>query len=100
MRSQETPNPASQEISCRGASEQASTIRKTCGLLIVLALLHAAAAAAATPAQARTAGVTGYEPGTIVVKTSERRLYLVLGNGQTIAYPVGVGKAGKTWTGT
>jgi lipoprotein-anchoring transpeptidase ErfK/SrfK len=54
----------------------------------------------ATPsAQARQMALTGYEPGTIVVKTGERRLYLVLGNGQTISYPVGVGKAGKTWTG-
>jgi lipoprotein-anchoring transpeptidase ErfK/SrfK len=75
-------------------------MHKTCGSLIVLALVHAAVAGAATPAQARTSSVTGYEPGTIVVKTSERRLYLVLGNGQTITYPVGVGKAGKTWTGT
>ena len=42
---------------------------------------------------------SGYEPGTIVVKTSERRLYYVLENGQTVSYPVAVGKAGKTWTG-
>jgi lipoprotein-anchoring transpeptidase ErfK/SrfK len=73
---------------------------KTCGSLILLALLHTAATGVATPAQARTTSATGYEPGTIVVKTSERKLYLVLGNGQTISYPVGVGKAGKTWTGS
>src|SRR5215207_5072088 len=41
-----------------------------------------------------------YSPGTIVVKTSERRLYYVLGNGTAIRYPVGVGKAGKAWTGS
>lgn len=41
-----------------------------------------------------------YSRGTIVVKTSERRLYLVIGDGQAIRYPVGVGRAGKTWTGT
>ena len=41
-----------------------------------------------------------YSPGTIVVKTSERRLYYVVGEGQAIRYPVGVGKAGKTWAGT
>ena len=38
-------------------------------------------------------------PGTIVVRTSERKLYLVLGNGAAIRYPVAVGKAGKQWQG-
>ena len=38
--------------------------------------------------------------GTIVVKTSERRLYFVLGDGQALRYPVGVGRAGKQWAGT
>ncbi|HEY7248001.1 MAG TPA: L,D-transpeptidase [Xanthobacteraceae bacterium] len=51
------------------------------------------------PAQARAPAVSGYEPGTIVVKTSARKLYFVLENGQVITYPVGVGKAGKAWTG-
>jgi lipoprotein-anchoring transpeptidase ErfK/SrfK len=41
----------------------------------------------------------GYAPGTIVVKTNERRLYLILGEGQALRYPVGVGKAGKQWAG-
>jgi lipoprotein-anchoring transpeptidase ErfK/SrfK len=41
-----------------------------------------------------------YSRGTIVVKTSERRLYLVIGGGQAIRYPVGVGRSGKSWTGT
>jgi lipoprotein-anchoring transpeptidase ErfK/SrfK len=41
-----------------------------------------------------------YPPGTIVVKTSERRLYLVLDDGHAVRYPVGVGKAGKQWAGT
>lgn len=41
-----------------------------------------------------------YSAGTIVVKTHERRLYLVLGDGTALRYPVGVGKAGKQWTGT
>jgi lipoprotein-anchoring transpeptidase ErfK/SrfK len=39
-------------------------------------------------------------PGTIVVRTSERRLYFVLGNGRALRYPVGVGRAGKQWSGT
>jgi lipoprotein-anchoring transpeptidase ErfK/SrfK len=40
-----------------------------------------------------------YAPGTIVVSTSERRLYFVLGNGQAIRYGVGVGRPGFTWAG-
>ena len=38
-------------------------------------------------------------PGTIVISTSQRRLYFVLGNGQAIQYGVGVGRPGFTWTG-
>jgi lipoprotein-anchoring transpeptidase ErfK/SrfK len=39
-------------------------------------------------------------PGTIIVRTKERRLYYVTGGGQAISYPVGVGKEGKQWSGT
>jgi lipoprotein-anchoring transpeptidase ErfK/SrfK len=60
-----------------------------------------ALAAAPHPAQAReVVAFNGYSPGTIVVKTNERRLYLVTDNGHAIRYPVGVGKAGKRWEGT
>jgi lipoprotein-anchoring transpeptidase ErfK/SrfK len=41
-----------------------------------------------------------YTPGTIVVKTNERRLYLILDYGHAMRYPVGVGKSGKQWAGT
>src|SRR5450759_35242 len=41
-----------------------------------------------------------YSPGTIVVRTNERRLYLVLDQGHAVRYPVGVGRAGKQWAGT
>jgi lipoprotein-anchoring transpeptidase ErfK/SrfK len=41
-----------------------------------------------------------YSAGTIVVKTNERRLYYVMGDGHAVRYPVGVGKAGKAWAGT
>jgi lipoprotein-anchoring transpeptidase ErfK/SrfK len=43
---------------------------------------------------------SNYSAGTVVVKTGERRLYYVLGGGRAVRYPVGVGKAGKAWTGT
>jgi lipoprotein-anchoring transpeptidase ErfK/SrfK len=42
----------------------------------------------------------GYQPGTIVVVTRQRRLYFTLGNGSAISYPVGVGRAGMQWSGT
>jgi lipoprotein-anchoring transpeptidase ErfK/SrfK len=55
-------------------------------------------------AQARPEMIAGaaseYAPGTIVVKTKERRLYLILDSGHAVRYPVGVGKAGKQWAGT
>jgi lipoprotein-anchoring transpeptidase ErfK/SrfK len=41
----------------------------------------------------------GVAAGTIVVRTSERRLYLVLGHGQALRYKVGVGRAGQQWSG-
>jgi lipoprotein-anchoring transpeptidase ErfK/SrfK len=40
-----------------------------------------------------------HRPGTIVISTSQRRLYFILGNGQAIQYGVGVGRPGFTWTG-
>jgi lipoprotein-anchoring transpeptidase ErfK/SrfK len=35
-----------------------------------------------------------------VVQTSERKLHLVVGHGEVVTYPVGVGKSGKAWSGT
>ena len=54
------------------------------------------------PEQARpdlVASPAGYAPGTIVVKTKERRLYLILDDRHAVRYPVGVGKPGKQWAG-
>ena len=42
---------------------------------------------------------THYGPGTIVVNTAERRLYLVLGNGEALRYGIGVGRDGFRWGG-
>ncbi|WP_232630585.1 L,D-transpeptidase [Methylobacterium sp. Leaf118] len=42
----------------------------------------------------------GLAPGSVVVRTSERRLYLVNGDGTAIRYPVAVGKPGKQWSGS
>ena len=59
--------------------------------------------AASQPAAARDVVAfrdNGYSAGTIVIRTGERRLYYVMGDGRAARYPVGVGKAGKAWTGT
>ncbi len=37
--------------------------------------------------------------GSIVVETSERRLYLVLPDGKALRYGIGVGRDGFTWSG-
>ncbi|TAK47076.1 MAG: L,D-transpeptidase [Xanthobacteraceae bacterium] len=39
------------------------------------------------------------KPGTIIINTSERRLYYVLGHGQAIRYGIGVGRDGFRWSG-
>jgi len=42
----------------------------------------------------------GISAGTVIVRTHERRLYYVLGDGRAVRYPVGVGRSGKQWAGT
>jgi lipoprotein-anchoring transpeptidase ErfK/SrfK len=41
-----------------------------------------------------------FKAGTIVVETSERRLYFVNGDGTAVKYGIGVGRDGFRWTGT
>jgi len=40
-----------------------------------------------------------FSRGTVIVRTSERRLYYVLGDGQAVRYPIAVGKTRFQWTG-
>ena len=40
------------------------------------------------------------KPGTIVIQSEERSLYLVTGKDQALKYSVGVGRTGKQWFGT
>ena len=42
---------------------------------------------------------TNYPPGTIVINTAERRLYLVQGGGEALRYGIGVGRDGFRWSG-
>jgi lipoprotein-anchoring transpeptidase ErfK/SrfK len=41
-----------------------------------------------------------YAPGTVVISTSERRLYLVLPGNRALKYGIGVGREGFDWAGT
>jgi lipoprotein-anchoring transpeptidase ErfK/SrfK len=54
----------------------------------------------ASPILRQTVSFTGnYAPGTIFIDTAERRLYLVLPNGQALRYGIGVGRDGFRWSG-
>jgi len=67
------------------------------GFLLVMAFSLLAPAAS----QAReVVPFSGYSRGTIVIKTSQRRLYYVINGSLAIRYPVGVGRAGMGWSGT
>jgi lipoprotein-anchoring transpeptidase ErfK/SrfK len=65
-----------------------------CALVVAMAMPHGAYARAIV-------GFSGdYAAGTVVVRTNARSLYYVLGGGKAVRYPVGVGRAGKQWSGT
>src|SRR5882757_2533191 len=42
---------------------------------------------------------TSEAPGTIIIQTSERHLYLIQGNGRALRYGIGVGREGFQWQG-
>lgn len=60
-----------------------------------------AVTAAPTPAAARDIVRIGInaEPGTIIIRNSERRLYLVQGDGTAIRYRIAVGRPSEQWEG-
>lgn len=66
-------------------------------LLILAASLTCSGFVAASAAE--TVSFTGYPQGSLVIKTSERRLYMVLGEGQAVRYPIAVGRQGRQWQG-
>ncbi|MBV8662868.1 MAG: L,D-transpeptidase [Hyphomicrobiales bacterium] len=47
----------------------------------------------------RVAYAGPYAPGSIIINTSERRLYFVLPDHQAFKYGIGVGRPGFTWAG-
>ena len=73
-------------------------VRLVTGIVPVIGVV--AAAVVAAPAQAReVVNFREAAAGTIVIKSNERRLYYVMGDGRAIRYPVGVGRNGKRWSG-
>ena len=67
-------------------------------IVVIWALIVAMARAATS--ERTIVAFSGFAPGTIVVKTGERRLYYVIDQQRALRFPVGVGRGGKTWTGT
>ena len=72
---------------------------KRLGLVVVLAIAAAAAAATAHARELVGFDARGVPAGTIVIRTSERALYLVDGYGSALRYRVAVGQPGKQWYG-
>ena len=73
---------------------------KRAALFVVIVVVGALLAAAAANSAARdVVAFSGFRPGTIVVKTSERKLYYVIDEDRALRFPVGVGRAGMAWTG-
>jgi lipoprotein-anchoring transpeptidase ErfK/SrfK len=70
------------------------------GLFAAFSLMLALIGAVPANAGHETVAAGGYGAGTIVIHTRERRLYYYLGDGKALRYPVGVGRAGKQWSGT
>jgi lipoprotein-anchoring transpeptidase ErfK/SrfK len=88
---------------CRPGRATEVEIVMSMRIAVALAAIIGAGTLVATQAEARPdmVGFRGdYSPGTIVVKTNERRLYLIVDPGHAVRYPVGVGKSGKQWAGT
>jgi lipoprotein-anchoring transpeptidase ErfK/SrfK len=67
----------------------------------VMARSAQAKGASYSPIPRETVSYDGpYSPGTIIVNTTERRLYLVEDNGKALKYGIGVGREGFTWQGS
>jgi lipoprotein-anchoring transpeptidase ErfK/SrfK len=75
-----------------------SMLRRTV-FFAAIGLACALPAATAHSATRNIVAFSGFSPGTIVVKTHERRLYYVLDGDRALRLPVGVGRADMTWTG-
>lgn len=72
---------------------------KVSGVALASALAFGALAATGVEARELVSFDGAWSAGTIVVKTSERKLYYVVGDGRAVRYPIAVGRPGKEWSG-
>ncbi len=95
----------------RDLRTQQTTTRRPCGTFMQCLFGNSRKRIGSAPALAGT-GLSGrsmrdtvawnetkYKPGTLVVKTPERALYYVLGEGEAVRYSIGVGREGFQWSG-
>jgi lipoprotein-anchoring transpeptidase ErfK/SrfK len=66
---------------------------------LALAAIVSASMAGAAQARETVTVDPALKPGTILIRTHERRLYFVLSDGSAVRYRVAVGKRGKQWFG-
>lgn len=69
-------------------------------VIVIAALSLSGLADTAGAAERVRVDTAGLKAGAIMVRTAERRLYLVVGPGKAIGYDVGVGRTDRQWTGT
>lgn len=74
-------------------------MRSYLGLALLSSLLLSQQGDPASATSVVSTGKATYRPGAILIKTKERRLYLVLDNGGTISYRIAVGRQGRRWQG-
>jgi lipoprotein-anchoring transpeptidase ErfK/SrfK len=66
---------------------------------VILAMAAACLWAANASAREIVPFQAGVTPGTVVIRTGERQLYYVRGDGTALRYRVAVGRPGKQWFG-
>ncbi|WP_019996761.1 L,D-transpeptidase [Aureimonas ureilytica] len=71
-----------------------------CAALVLSTMLGSVAAEAAAGGRQETLFLGDYEPGTIVVFTGARQLFLVTGHERALKYDIAVGKPSEQWFGT
>ena len=75
-------------------------MKKYLSALAVLVCIGFGWLGGAEPATAaQSVSIANESVGTIIVRTAQRRLYLVTSPGRAVSYTVGVGRAGKQWQG-
>lgn len=93
-----TPNPRCAKINTSGHRRNGAFKPFPLLAFIILALLSGGVQSRALAAEVVKVSPS-LEPGTIVVRTGQRKLYYIVSPGQALRYSVGVGRAGKQWFG-